>query len=70
MPELLASDLKQAWRTLRNMPFVDVHLSRGGLYGLVFLGIPTLLLSVAALACWIPAYRTARLDPIVALRED
>ncbi|MBV8902373.1 MAG: ABC transporter permease [Acidobacteriia bacterium] len=49
---------------------VDVHLNHGVLYAPVFLGVPLLLLSVAALACWMPAYRAARLDPMVALRED
>jgi putative ABC transport system permease protein len=28
------------------------------------------LMSVAALACWIPARRSARVDPIIALREN
>jgi ABC-type antimicrobial peptide transport system permease subunit len=49
---------------------VDVHLNHGVLYAPVFLGVPSLLLSVAALACWVPAYRAAQLDPMVALRED
>ncbi|MBV8895695.1 MAG: ABC transporter permease [Acidobacteriaceae bacterium] len=49
---------------------VDVHFNHGVLYAPVFLGVPLLLLSVAALACWMPAYRAARLDPMVALRED
>jgi ABC-type antimicrobial peptide transport system permease subunit len=49
---------------------VAVHLNHGVLYAPVFLGVPSLLLSVAALACWVPAYRAAQLDPMVALRED
>lgn len=49
---------------------IDVHLNHGVLYAPVFLGVPSLLLSVAALACWVPAYRAARLDPMVALRQD
>jgi hypothetical protein len=49
---------------------VDVHLNHGVLYAPVFLGVPAFLLSVAALASWAPAYRVAKLDPMVALRED
>jgi predicted permease len=35
-----------------------------------FATAPTALLVVAALACWIPARRAARIDPMVALRHD
>jgi putative ABC transport system permease protein len=35
-----------------------------------FVAITTLFVSVAALACWIPARRAARLDPLEALREE
>ena len=37
---------------------------------LTFVAITALFLSVAAVACWLPARRAARLDPLVALRED
>ncbi|MGB7435451.1 MAG: FtsX-like permease family protein [Candidatus Acidiferrum sp.] len=37
---------------------------------LVFLSVPLLLLSAASLAVWLPARRTMRIDPIVALRYE
>ena len=35
-----------------------------------FTTAPAILLVVAALACWIPARRAARIDPMQALRHD
>ncbi|MEP6534317.1 MAG: ABC transporter permease [Bryobacteraceae bacterium] len=49
---------------------VDLHLAHGMIYLPVFLGVPAILLSVAALACWVPAYRAGRIDPMAALRQE
>lgn len=49
---------------------VNAHINRGPLSLAAFVGIPMLLLTVATVACWIPARRAAATDPMLALRQE
>ena len=48
-----------------------LHLAPDRLIELpIFVGVPAILMLVSAFACWLPAYRAARLDAIDALRQE
>jgi putative ABC transport system permease protein len=50
---------------------ISVHaITKGAVNLPVFLGVPAILLGVATLACWIPAWRASRIDPMAALRHE
>jgi ABC-type lipoprotein release transport system permease subunit len=50
---------------------ISVHAITKGVINLpVFIGVPAILLGVATLACWIPAQKASRIDPIAALRHE
>jgi predicted permease len=50
---------------------ISVHAITKGVIDLpIFIGVPTILLTVAALACWIPARRASLIDPTAALRHE
>jgi putative ABC transport system permease protein len=52
------------------MFMVALHLLGGVISVPVFVGVPVILLSVAAFASWLPARRATAVDVMVALRQD
>ena len=49
---------------------VDLHLLGGVIYLSIFVGVPALLIGVAAFACWLPAWRAVGIGPLEALRHE
>jgi len=47
-----------------------IAMTKGAVNLPVFLAVPAILLGVATLACWIPARRASRIDPMAALRHE
>jgi putative ABC transport system permease protein len=56
--------------------YVGARAIEGQLFGVAaadattFVVVPFVLVSVAALACWVPAGRAARVDPVIALSAE
>ena len=57
-------------RSLRAAVLASVLYQVGALDGLALFAAMTLLAVIAAIACWLPAQRATRVDPMIALREE
>ncbi len=58
------------------LALTGARLLKSFLYGvsatdpITFTGLAVMLLTIAFLACWIPARRASRVDPMIALRAE
>lgn len=66
----LAGGLAGAWASTRLLHSLSLLFEIGPQDPLTFASTPLLLALVAVLACWLPARRAARVDPLVALRHE
>ena len=57
-----------AWFLMKTMASLLFEVSANDLT--VFIGVPFILTAVALLACFIPARRATRVDPMIALRYE
>ena len=56
--------------------YAGARVIEGQLFGVpaadlaTFVAVPVVLVGVAAVACWVPARRAARVDPVIALSAE
>jgi putative ABC transport system permease protein len=67
---LIGMALGFLWAFLLSRALSSLLLGVGATDSLTFVGVAVLLIAVALLACYIPARRAARVDPLVALRHE